>query len=90
VIWRANQPDAAEESVDLTAGGRCLDVWRAGDEVVFRVLPPAAWAFRQALIQGHRLVEAATRALTLDPGFDLGEALGTLLEDGVLTGFTSP
>jgi hypothetical protein len=87
-IWRANQPDAAEVPVDLTAGDIRLEVWRIGDDVVFRVLSPATWAFRQELIRGRRLVEAATRAISLEPSFALDEALGTLLEDGVLTGFT--
>jgi hypothetical protein len=87
-IWRANQPDAAEAFIDLTAGRTTLEVWRTGDDVVFRVLAPATWAFRQELIRGRRLVDAATCALTLEPSFDLDGALRTLLEDGVLAGFT--
>lgn len=87
-IWRANQPDAAEASVNLATGGARLEVRRVDDDVVLGVLPAATWEFRRALARGHVLVEAAATALALEPGFDLGGALRALLEDGVLTAFT--
>ncbi|HSF05204.1 MAG TPA: DNA-binding domain-containing protein [Methylomirabilota bacterium] len=89
-IWRANQPDAADGTVDLAAGGARLEVRRVVDDVVFRSLEPAPWAFRSALAAGRALEAAAAAALTLDAGFDLAGALRELLADGVLTAFTLP
>ncbi len=86
-IWRANQPEVADSTVDLAAGGVALEVRRAGDDVVFRSLEPAPWAFRSALIAGRALETAAAAALGLDPGFDLAEAFRALLADGVLAAF---
>lgn len=86
-IWRANQPEAADSTVDLAAGGVRLEVRRAGDDVVFRSLEPAPWAFRSALAAGRALETAAAAGLALDPGFDLAGAFRTLLADGVLTAF---
>lgn len=87
-IWRANQPNVVEASVDLTAGGVHLEVRRVGDEVVFRPLGTATWVFRQTLVEGRRLEEAAAAALALEPAFDLAGALRALFDDGVLTAFT--
>jgi hypothetical protein len=87
-IWRANQPDAGDATVDLAAGRARLEVRRSGDEVGFRSLDPAPWAFRASLRAGRPLETAAAAALALDPGFDLAEALHALLVEGVLTAFT--
>jgi hypothetical protein len=88
-IWRANQPDAADASVDLAAGGIRLEVRRIGDEVVFRPLEAATWSFRRALSQKRTLEQAAAAALALEANFDLAEALRALVDDGLLSGFTS-
>jgi Putative DNA-binding domain len=46
-IWRANQPDADPDiTVDLAQGGVRLEVRRDGDDVVFRALDAAGYAFR--------------------------------------------
>jgi hypothetical protein len=86
-IWRANQPGAADATVDLAAGRARLEVRRAGDDVVFRRLGAAPWVFRSALTAGGTLETAATAALAFDAGFDLAGALNSLLADGVLTAF---
>jgi hypothetical protein len=86
-IWRANQPDVADATVDLAAGGVRLEIRRLGDEIVFRSLEPAPFAFRSVLVAGRALEVAATAALALDPGFDLAGALRALLADGVLTAY---
>jgi len=86
-IWRANQPDAADATVDLAAGAARLEIRRVGADVVFRSLDAATWAFRRELTTGRTLEEAAAAALTLEPGFDLTGALRALLDDGVLTAF---
>ena len=83
-IWRANQPDAESHGVDLDAGGVLLQIWRAGDEVVFRRLSAAAFAFRHVLAHSGRLDTAAEAALTADAGADLAALIRTLLDEQVL------
>jgi hypothetical protein len=88
-IWLANQPEAdPAATVDLAAGGVCLEILRAGDEAVFHVLEPADHALRHALARGAALEAAATAALARDPAFDLARALRALFEDDILVGFT--
>ncbi|MGH7355917.1 MAG: DNA-binding domain-containing protein [Candidatus Rokuibacteriota bacterium] len=88
-IWRANQPDAdPDATVDLATGGVRLEIRRVGDDVVFRALDPATFAFRRALAAGDTLGDAAVAALRLGTAFDLGCALRLLLDEGALTSFT--
>jgi hypothetical protein len=87
-IWRANQPDATDEVVDLGDGRVRLEVRRRADDVVFRVLDTAAFAFRHALSQGQSLEIAAAAALDTDAGFDLAAELRALLDDGVVVDVT--
>jgi len=89
-IWRANQPDAAEQgaAVDLRAGGVALEVRRHGDEVGFRVIAPAVHAFRRALADGRPLAVATEQALAADRAFDLPGELGALFREGLPIGFT--
>jgi hypothetical protein len=88
-IWRANQA-GGDALVDLDAGGVDLEVRRLGDDVVFRELTGSTYEFRRALLHGERLATAAERALAVDAAFDLGIALGALVQDGVLTAITGP
>jgi hypothetical protein len=81
-IWRANQPDAdPDATVDLGAGATWLQVWRLEDDVVFRALTPAAFAFREALGSSGTLASGAQAALDVDPASDVvslaSEALAT-------------
>lgn len=82
-IWRANQPGATA-TVDLEAGGVELEIRRVGDDVVFRTLPAATFAFRATLGAGRTLAGAAEAGLAVDPGLDLGGEIRALLEEGVL------
>lgn len=84
-IWRANQAQAgAEDTVDLAAGGVCLEIRRRDDVVGFRTLPEADYAFRRALLDGRPLAEAAAAGLAVDPGLDLAGGLGALLRERVV------
>ncbi len=83
-IWRANQADEREPAVvDLAAGGARLEIRRCGDDVVFRALDPAVFAFRHALARGTDLAAATAEALAADAAFDLGPALTALFADGL-------
>jgi hypothetical protein len=83
-IWRASQSEAESGAVDLDAGGVLLQVWRGGDEVVFRRLSVAGFALRDALTRGGRLNDAAEAALAADAGADLAALIRELLDDEVL------
>jgi hypothetical protein len=83
-IWYANQPDASEQAVDLDAGQVRLQVWRAGDDVVFRRLAVGAYAFREALGRTGAVELAAGAALATDPALDLARVVRDLLDDEVL------
>ena len=87
-IWRAHQEGAERESLDLSAGGTCLEVRGVGNGASVRVLDPAAYALRHALAAGVTLEEAAAEALTVDPSFDLIGAIQELLRDHIVTDFT--
>ena len=83
-IWRANRPDAAEPVVvDLADGGTWLEVRRHGNDVIFRAIDPAVFAFRRALATGTHLAGATEEALAADPAFDLGAALVALFAEGL-------
>jgi hypothetical protein len=87
-IWSANQADGDPDlTIDLDSGGVRLQVYRRGDRVMLKSLSPCEFAFLQALANGDSLANAADAALRLDLLFDLAVALGTILEDGVVTGF---
>ncbi len=83
-IWRANQPDAGDDTVDLDAGGVHLQVWRSTDDVVFRRLSAAAFAFHRALAHTSRLDAAAHAAVSITPGADLPSLIRDLLADQIL------
>ena len=82
-IWRANQPDA-DGVVDLGLGSVRLEVRRLGDDVVFRSLPPATFAFRAALVAGGTLEEAVGEAVDVTPSFDLASEIRALLDERLL------
>lgn len=92
-IWHANQAGGPEPTVvNLADGGARLEIRRDGDDVVFRELHPAIFAFRHALARGADLAAATAEALAADPSFDLGPALVTLFGDGlpIALGLTPP
>jgi hypothetical protein len=82
-VWRAHQGEATGV-VDLDAGVVRLCVWRQGDDVVFRALTPAAFAFRRALAPGGPLAAAADAALALEPTADLAVLVREALDEAVL------
>lgn len=83
-IWRANQPDAQDPTVDLDSGGVRLEVSRRDDGVVFRALDEAAFVFRTSLSQGAPFGIALERALTARPEFPAADALTDLFASGLV------
>jgi hypothetical protein len=83
-IWHANQPEADDDRVDLDGGGVDLQIWRSGDDVLFRALSPAAFALRAAIARTGSLEAAAAGALALDADLDLAAHIVELLAEEVL------
>jgi hypothetical protein len=84
-IWRANQSDAAaEEAIDLDAGGDNVLVLRASEWIEFHRLPAGDFAALEALVAGASLGIALEAAQAADASFDLGVALRRFLTLGLL------
>lgn len=81
-IWRASQPGASAETVDLGAGRVDLLVLRRADDAAFIVLAVGEAAFVAALIDGASLEAAAEQALGADASFDLSTGFARLLGSG--------
>jgi hypothetical protein len=88
-IWRVNQTDEERQApIDLNAGGVSLEIRRWEDDVGFRRLDPAIYAFRMTLATGHPLATAVEAALVVSQEFDCVAALHELLTDGGVISFT--
>jgi len=66
-IWRMHHADAIASPVHVDAGGECVLVARANDDVVVRAIGVAEYTFVRALLDGQTLESAANAAAT-DPG----------------------
>ena len=87
-IWRANQADGNPDlAIDPDSGGVRLQIHRRGDRVTLKSLTDCEFAFLRALASGESIADAADAALRIDLLFDLTVALGTLLEEGGVSGF---
>ncbi len=87
-IWRANQADGDPDlAIDVDSGSVRLQIHRRGDRVTLKALTDCEFAFLRALANGAPLGNAAEAALRIDLLFDLTAALGTLLEEGGVSGF---
>jgi hypothetical protein len=92
---RASWP--VDELVRMYLADTSLESWTLVDEEVrieargargsfrFTRLSASAYAFRMSLAEGHALGDAAGRALKVDPTFDPGVALLTLVDEHLIT-----
>src|SRR5262245_60882507 len=83
-IWRANQAESQDQSVDLDAGGVRLEVAKQGDSVVFRALDEGVFDLRRSLSQGATLGVALENALAARADFDAANALTALFYEGAV------
>lgn len=88
-VWQANQPERQGMTVDLGSGTVRLQIWRT-DEVVFRRLSPAHFAFRESVGLGDGLEAAARAALRADASTDLARLVAGLLDESILVARSSP
>ena len=79
-IWRASQPDAPDEKVDLATGGVVLLVKGAG----FVTLGPGDAAFLGKLDDAGTLEQAAQAGVAADSGFDLSTCFAQFLGTGAI------
>jgi hypothetical protein len=89
-IWRANQPDAGEETIDLSEGGDWLLVRRTTRGVTIERLDAGEHALLAALSGGGALSGASRRAESLDPPFDLTATLQRLVASQTIVAFSAP
>jgi hypothetical protein len=77
--------DEATEQFSLEQGDILLEVRGDRGELRMNRLSPAAFAFRETLAGGRSIGEAAAAALEVDEGFEAGEALVTMVGDGLVS-----
>ncbi len=79
-IWRAAQPGASADTVDLATGGVYLLVMRGPEDAAFVTLSPEEAVFVRGIADGFSLEEAAERGAG---SFDLSASFARLLGLGV-------
>ena len=77
--------NAAPDRFSLDRGDVWIELRGARGELQMNRLGRASFAFRAALSGGRVLGDAAVAALDLDASFDAGQALATLVTDGLVT-----
>ena len=77
--------DSAPDRFPLERGDAWVELRGARGELRMNRLERASFAFRAALAAGQPLGDAAIAAIDLGPTFDAGQALATLVTDGLVT-----
>ncbi|MEM6665053.1 MAG: DNA-binding domain-containing protein [Pseudomonadota bacterium] len=84
-LWGASMGLTSHESVDMRVGETALTI-RPALDVETRILPPGAYPFFEAILEGATLEGAAEAAAIADPSFDLSTHLSGLFDTGAITG----
>ncbi len=77
--------DSAPDQFSLQSGDAWIELRGARGDLQMNRLERASFAFRAALAAGQLLGDAAIAAIDLGPTFDAGQALATLVTDGLVT-----
>lgn len=85
-IWAANQLDTVTPV--RNRGPEAVLITRPGAEVALRVIAEVERSFCAALLAGSTIETAATEALSLDPSFNLPQALVGLIGTGAFAAVT--
>jgi hypothetical protein len=84
-IWAMNQPDATGDGVvDLSSGADFVLLRRAAEGVEMRRITAADFAILDAFSKGAVLADGLETAYSIDPDFNLGDALRHFIGLGVL------
>ena len=86
-IWQANQPGAADEQIDLGAGGDRLLVFRRDLAIEFKQLSPGELHLLRAFSVERCFAEASTAALEAEAQLDLAETLRQHVRLGTVASF---
>lgn len=78
LVWKASQPNAGDEPVDLGRGPVRLLVLRQADGAAFASLEEGEAVLAEALAAGRSIETAAGIAAAAEPGFDLSRAFARL------------
>jgi hypothetical protein len=89
-IWQAHQPGHEDDPVDLGQGGDAVLVARGTAGVSLERLSASARAFLASLAGHLTLDDAVSRAMAVDPGFDLGETLRNHVASHTIVSFRAP
>ncbi len=84
-LIRLHLTDSAPDRFSLQSGDVWIELRGARGELQINRLDRANFAFRAALFAGQLLGDATVSALDLDPTFDAGQALATLITGGFVT-----
>lgn len=88
-IWQVNQDDyAGDQSVDLDEGGDYLLIMRPAFEIEFHRLDRSDYTLLEALARGDVLSVAVDSVLTMEPDFELRQALIHFVQTKTLVGFS--
>jgi len=84
-IWAAHQ-EHEDPNLDFVARGEAerVIVWRVAGNIRLVTFRPAEFAFIRSIARGHTIENAALRALSHDPLFDLAAMLGLLFGNGLV------
>lgn len=85
-IWTAHQYEA-EPDLGFVRSGRSerIVLWRSGPNIRMVRTDAGRFRFLRSIAAGASLERAASRALAIDPLFDLATALAQLFGDGLVT-----
>lgn len=87
-IWRANQPGAAEEMIDLSEGGMNLLVARPQYEVELRELKTGEFVMLAEFAAGRGFGDAYLRTLEADPDFNVAVFMQTHVQARTFVDFS--
>lgn len=86
-IWKANQPNTEDTTIDLIGGACHVLIIRREDHVELRELPRGQFALLRALAEHQAFGVAATEAWAVDPDLDLAAALASIVQLRTLVDF---
>lgn len=89
-LMRMYLSGSAPDTYVLHASSLCLEVRGARGELWIDRLDPASFAFRQALLDGQSIGDAAETALDRDQTFDAGQALAALVAARMIVDISPP
>jgi hypothetical protein len=87
-IWQVNLEEwSGDQTVNLNEGGANLLILRTEDSITVEPLAACDYRMLDRLNRGELLADAVAAAVSIEPDFDPGRALGRFVSQGVLVDF---